>query len=105
MREHAKWAELEDYAARCCDRQSSNIFTEASLVAESYGGMAIERAADADSRPAVHELPRYRLVLGYNTVPRFIECYSSGLSCKLSASHEVGLCFCSFLCTEVGSLK
>jgi hypothetical protein len=105
LREHAQWSALEGDAAQCCDKQSCNIYAEAPFVAESYGGMATEHIAATDRCPAIYELRRYRLVLGYDTVPRFMDCFSSGLSSKLLASHEAGSRFCSLLYTEVGSLN
>jgi hypothetical protein len=105
MRECAQWTAFEGDAARCCDKQSSSIYAEAPFVAECYGGMSTERIATADRCAAVYELRRYRLVLGYDTVPRFMDYYSSGLSSKLQVSVEAGSRFCSLLYTEVGSLN
>jgi hypothetical protein len=105
MRAHAQWSEFESHSARCCDRQSSCIYAEAPFVAGAYGGMATEIVAGNGDCAAVYEIRRYRLVLGYDTVPRFMDHYSSGLSSKLDASKEAGSRFCSLLYTEVGHLN
>ena len=105
MGRHPQWLQFAKECRPCCDKQSSSIYSEASFVAESYGGMATERIDPSDGHAALYELRRYRLVLGYDTVPRFIEHYSGGLHSKLQVSKDAGSRFCSLLYTEVGSLN
>jgi hypothetical protein len=81
------------------------VYTEGHFVAETFGGFATETVAAVGGCAAVYELRRYRLVLGYDTVPRFMDYYSGGVSSKLEASKEAGSRFCSLLYTEVGHLN
>ena len=105
MRENTPWMKFEEESRRCCDKQSSYIYSEAPFVAQSYGGMATHRIAATEDYAAIYEVRQYQLVLGYDTVPKFIEHYSSGLDSKLEVSKEAGSRFCSLLHTEVGSLN
>jgi len=84
-------------------KQCSNIFAEAPFVSEMYGGMATEKILPSDK--AIYEVRRYQLILGYDTVPKFIDFYKNGLGSKLSVSKEAGSHFCSLLYTELGSLN
>ena len=106
MRENAEWNRYaEDCSRRCCDKQSSSIFAEAAFVAETFGGMATHCIPSSDDDSGIYELRRYQLILGYDTVPKFIDYYSSALGSKLEASKDAGSRFCSLLYTEVGSLN
>jgi hypothetical protein len=102
---NAQWIKFISDSRRCCDKQSSSMYSEASFVAQSYGGMAAEHIAPEEDDAAVYEVRRYQLVLGYDTVPKFIDYYSSGLDSKMDASVEAGSRFCSLLYTEVGNLN
>lgn len=53
---------------------------------------------------SIYELRRYKLQLGYDTVPKFLELYGSGLPSKLAANAP-GTELLSLLYTEVGELN
>ena len=46
-----------------------------------YGGLAVEKIipTTGDFSSTIYEVRRYQLVLGYDTVPKFIEHYSGAL--------------------------
>ena len=61
---------------------------------------------DASKRPAVaYELRTYQLVLGYSTVPKFLELYSAGLRDKLEADDSGASSLASLLYSDSGSLN
>ena len=106
MRESVSWTIFESDSNPFCDKQISNIYAEAPFVTkEGYGGMGVERPGDNSSATpaAIYEIRRYQLVLGYETMPRFFDYYSSGLKSKLEVSQEAGSHFCTLLYNEVGS--
>lgn len=66
--------------------QRSNIFVEAPFVGEidDVPGLNGRFAGDGDA--PILEFRRYRLVLGYDTVPKFYKLFQSGLGEKLEAN-------------------
>jgi hypothetical protein len=85
----------------CCLQQRSSIFVEAAPLIQEMGlcglaqGKAEEQfglrgsgttgAALMVKNTTIFELRRYQLKLGYDTVPKFLDLYGSGLPSKLQA--------------------
>jgi hypothetical protein len=87
--EMGKNSEWKIYLSECrkyMKFQCSNIFVEAPLVntmVEGVTGLANVGTGAGDD--CILEICRYKLVLGYNTVPRFLSLYGAGLASKLNA--------------------
>jgi len=84
-----KSEEWKTYLSECrpyMKSQSSNIFVEAPLVneVEKVTGLAEVGTVGAGD-DAILELRRYKLILGYDTVPKFLSLYGAGLPSKLNA--------------------
>lgn len=101
--------------------QESSLFVEAPLVrqsnlpglaaaaavAPSQGGIAAETPSDRGGGAGgccILELRRYRLRLGYDTVPKFLDLYGTGLPSKL-ASTDPTTSLVTLLYSEVGRLN
>lgn len=89
-----EWAEyMDQYVLPSVTRVQSNIFVEAPLVAQfdAVPGLAtVPTVNDKDNNhnnnhKGILELRRYKLQLGYDTVPKFLEFYQEGLPSKLTA--------------------
>ena len=65
--------------------QSSNIFVEAPLVKDVEGVSGLFKVGVGAGHDCILELRRYKLILGYDTVPRFLSLYGAGLGSKLNA--------------------
>jgi hypothetical protein len=98
------------YIGQCrpfADTQQSNIFVEAPLVASTDGVQGL--ATIPDSQPgdnSILEIRRYKLKLGYDTVPKFLELYGAGLPSKLNAvGTDPTTQLVTLLYTEVGRLN
>jgi NIPSNAP len=82
--------EWKAYLSECrpyMQTQQSNIFVEAPLVQQfdeisGLAGINKEPLAGSD---CILEFRRYKLILGYDTVPKFMTLYASGLPSKLHA--------------------
>lgn len=93
---------------KCVRKQSSLLFVEAPLVSQHglHGASGAGCPGGEASETAIYELRRYQLKLGYDTVPRFLEMYGSGLPSKLSAvGTDASTSLVTLLYTEVGSLN
>ena len=91
--------------------QRSTLFVEAPFV-ESFGLCGMLKAPcpsnfqQGGNDGSIYELRRYQLKLGYDTVPKFLELYSTGLPSKLSApGTDPSTSLLTLLYTEVGSLN
>lgn len=87
--------------------QKSSIFVEAAGLHEAHGlqGMAsAESPGGASAAAGIYELRRYRLKLGYDTVPNFLERLGGGLESKLATLAE-GSALCSVMYNDVGDLN
>ena len=82
---------------------NSSIFVEAPFVAtdDRIPGFQQELVAGQAHEPnCIYELRKYQLKLGYDTVPKFLSHYQSGLDSKLSAE---GSCKSTMLCSVLYS--
>jgi hypothetical protein len=91
------------------DTQHSNIFVEAPLV-KSMSGVGVQGLAsipgDLAGDNSILEIRRYKLKLGYDTVPKFLELYGAGLPSKLNAvGTDPTTSLVTLLYTEVGRLN
>jgi hypothetical protein len=123
-REMAENKEWQDYIASmrfCVQAQSSTIFVEAPLVRQ-FGlpGLGVSHTTTATTtatttpggtQPAgdkncILEIRRYNLKLGYDTVPKFLQLYGSGLPSKLNAEGtDPTTSLVTLLYSEVGRLN
>ena len=103
QKEKAWTAYMDNWVLPNVTRMQSSIFVEAPLVAQYDTVPGLASAADANAEPAwtyndkqnnnntnnnsncILELRRYKLQLGYDTVPKFLEFYGNGLPSKLDA--------------------
>jgi hypothetical protein len=90
--------------------QSSMIFVESPLVQkfEEIPGFASisESSSAAGDDNCILELRRYKLILGYDTVPKFMNLYEAGLPSKLSAEGtDPTTSLVTLLYSEVGRLN
>jgi NIPSNAP len=90
------------------DTQASTIWAEAPFVTKQYPqvhGLATV-PTDLPGDNTILELRRYKLKLGYDTVPKFLELYAAGLPSKLNApGTDPTTSLVSVLYTEVGRLN
>lgn len=92
--------------------QTSSIFVEASFIQSTDGVCGLKPGnienifTDDDSPESIIELRRYQLKLGYDTVPKFLELYKSGLPSKLNAAGtDPTTKLVTLLYSEVGQLN
>jgi hypothetical protein len=98
------------YIGKCrpfADTQQSNIFVEAPLVATVPGVQGLANIpGDLPGDNSILEIRRYKLKLGYDTVPKFLELYGAGLPSKLNAvGTDPTTQLVTLLYTEVGRLN
>jgi len=87
--------------------QESTIFVEAPLVneMEKVNGLATV-ATSMEGNDSILEIRRYKLKLGYDTVPKFLELYGTGLPSKLNAEGtDPTTSLITLLYCEVGRLN
>jgi len=101
-----EWQQIVESTRACVQEQRSTLFVEAPLIKEHGLGIGSPlQAGDADQN-VIYELRRYKLLLGYDTVPRFLEFYGQGLPSKLSAAGtHPSTSLSSLMYTEVGHLN
>ena len=104
MAQNADWQSYLKLSRPCCETQHSSIWVEAPFVRESNEwGMKVASLDGSASANTVYELRRYKLELGYDTVPKFLSHYEKGLPSKLEAAEETqSSSFCSLMYSEVG---
>jgi hypothetical protein len=111
------------YVGACrpyADTQHSNIFVEAPLVQQQQqssigllggGGGGVQGLATIPGElpggdNSILEIRRYKLKLGYDTVPKFLELYGAGLPSKLNAAGtDPTTSLVTLMYTEVGRLN
>lgn len=106
----SQWQDYLRQARPCMQEQRSSIYVEAPLVYSDsrISGFKTEFLANEsnDKMSSLYEIRRYQLRLGYDTVPKFLSFYSSGLPSKLNATgSDPTTSLCSVLYNEVGSLN
>ena len=117
MAENNEW---QDYIASmrfCVQAQNSTIFVEAPLVRQfdlpglativpSPSSGAAQQEPGGNNNNCILEIRRYNLKLGYDTVPKFLELYGSGLPSKLNADGtDPTTSLITLLSSEVGRLN
>jgi hypothetical protein len=106
-------ADWKAYISTCrpyADTQQSNIFVEAPLVKTMTQGGGVQGLASIPGElpgdNSILEIRRYKLKLGYDTVPKFLELYGAGLPSKLNAvGTDPTTSLVTLLYTEVGRLN
>lgn len=90
----------------------STLFVEAPLVAKTEGVCGLSEMelplmqSDRGEKACIYELRRYRLRLGYDTVPKFLKLYGEGLPSKLAAEGtDPTTSLTTVLYSEVGPLN
>lgn len=86
--EMGKSDEWKKYLAECrpCMKsQRSNIFVEAPFVDKVDNVAGLREVGKGVGDDCILEIRRYNLILGYDTVPKFLSLYSKGLPSKLAA--------------------
>jgi len=108
-----EWKAYLAEANACVVEQKSTLWVEAPLVKE-FDLKSLAPSAwpddtesiEAESDETIYELRRYQLKLGYETVPKFLELYRTGLPSKLEAGNiDPSTSLATVLYTEVGSLN
>ena len=107
MGRSVEWWEYLTECRSYMQSQTSNIFVEAPLVKQVDGIRGLARVhADEVGTNCILELRRYKLILGYDTVPKFLSLYGKGLPSKLTAEGtDPSTSLVTLLYTEVGRLN
>jgi hypothetical protein len=88
--------------------QSSLIFVEAPSIVDDFEAVSgLAKVPDSKAgKDCILEIRRYKLKLGYDTVPRFLELYGNGLPSKLEAEgNDPTTSLVTLLYSEVGRLN
>jgi hypothetical protein len=99
------------YIQKCrpfADTQQSNIFVEAPLVSMAESGVQglANIPGELPGDNSILEIRRYKLKLGYDTVPKFLDLYGAGLPSKLNAvGTDPTTSLVTLLYAEVGRLN
>mmetsp|Transcript_6645 Transcript_6645/g.14498 ORF Transcript_6645/g.14498 Transcript_6645/m.14498 type:complete len:237 (+) Transcript_6645:126-836(+) len=95
--------------AQCTVDDVSTIYAEATKVLQDNGIEGVSAALGEEgvaSSDAIYELRNYQLVLGYDTVPKFLELYGNGLPSKLAAEGtDPSTSLVTLLYSEIGPLN
>jgi hypothetical protein len=104
--QNEEWKSYIADTGKCLQSMKSTIFAEAPLVAEAnLPGLGAPLESQPGDNPIL-ELRRYYLKLGYDTVPKFMELYGSGLPSKLNAEgNDPTTALVTVLYNEVGRLN
>jgi len=97
----------EDGDISCIRSQNSSLFVESPLVnkfAGIQGLSSVPEEGNLVGNCPIFEVRRYHLILGYNTVPKFMDLYESGLPSKLAAQ-DPSTALITLLYSEVGRLN
>jgi hypothetical protein len=107
MEENSEWQTYIEKTKSSVQSQKSTLFVEAPLVRQmDLPGLANAPEIQMLGDDCILELRRYKLKLGYDTVPRFLELYNSGLPSKLNAEGtDPTTSLISLLYCEVGRLN
>jgi hypothetical protein len=107
--EMGKSTEWKSYLTECrpyMKSQCSSIFVEAPLVNTVEGVTGLVDVGKGAGDDCILELRRYKLILGYDTVPKFLSLYGSGLASKLSAQGtDPTTSLATVMYSEVGRLN
>jgi NIPSNAP len=103
----AEWKEYLSLSRPNVLQQRSAIFVESPLLQKhGLAGMKKEFIGDGKEADVIYEIRRYKLKLGYDIVPQFMEMYGRGLPSKLSATGtDPSTSLCSLMYNEVGDLN
>lgn len=112
-REGVHWARYSEHKRALTTEQSSCIFVEAPLVHKTDEVIGLMKnneiptfGMDEDGTKCIYEIRRYKLQLGYDTVPKFLSLYEEGLPSKLHANGtDPTTSLVTILYTEVGLLN
>lgn len=108
MAHSPEWQKYLTACGPCLQNQKSQIFVESPLVekfAEIQGLSSIPEQ-DLGGNNSILEIRRYNLILGYDTVPKFMNLYERGLPSKLSAEGtDPTTSLVTLLYSEVGRLN
>lgn len=107
MAENPEWNEYLGLIFPFLDKVQSNIFVEAPLVSEREDVAGLQHVSPLGTGSnCILEYRRYRLKLGYDTVPKFLDFYGKGLPSKLAAEGtDPTTSLVTVLYTEVGRLN
>ncbi len=88
-------------------RQQSNIYVEAALVGNMSKVIGLENIPEGlPGKKSILEIRRYKLRLGYDTVPQFLSHYETGLPSKLHApGTDPSTSLVTLLYSDVGRLN
>lgn len=107
--EMGKSSEWKSYLTDCrpyMKFQHSNIFVEAPLANTVEGVTGLSEVGKGAGDDCILELRRYKLILGYDTVPKFLSLYGAGLLSKLNAEGtDVTTSLITVMYSEVGRLN
>jgi hypothetical protein len=107
MATNAEWKAYLESCRPCMNSQSSLLFVEAPLVGQmdQVLGLADEPQSD-NGNDTILEIRRYKLKLGYDTVPKFLNLFAQGLPSKLNADGtDPTTSLVTLLYCEVGRLN
>lgn len=106
MEASPKWQAYTTSTRHYLHSQKSSIFAEAPLVRDmNLTGLAMAPPLEPGADTII-ELRRYKLKLGYDTVPKFLELYGEGLPSKLNAEGtDPTTSLVTLLYSEVGRLN
>ena len=102
------WVKYLKSVKPCVQRQKSAIFVEADLVKdrEEICGFGNESLSRENHDECIYEMRRYKLKLGYDTLPNMLAAYDKGLSSKLQAEGtDESTSLISVMYCEVGQLN
>ena len=103
-----EWKEFVEDSRRHVSSQRSSIYTEAPgfvLDAAGTAGGADEGGTGDGEDSGIFEVRRYQLVLGYSTVPAFMDHYARGVEAKVKAGQDEGTRLSTVMYNEIGSLN
>ena len=104
-----EWVEYLKVARPCVLEQKSTIFVEAPLVQkfpEICGLIDVPSFSDdVSASDCIYEMRRYKLKLGYDTVPNMLKFYEDGLPSKLNSEGDPSTSLVTVLYSEVGVLN
>ena len=92
-------------------QQKSTIFVEAPFIVKKSSGLfdetiSLKEGQQQSGRDPIYEIRRYQLKLGYDTVPKFLQLYESGLPYKLNTNNtDPTTSFVTVMYNEIGQLN
>jgi len=101
--ENADWAAYVSAGKQYLRTQEATLFRSTSAVLDAAKAASLEEFSPEPADAAVYELRTYRLKLGYDTVPKFLEAFAQGVPHKIAADTVSELAFFGFV--DVGRLN